>query len=164
MIGVELLRYVIKQKMFTLTDSFSIKDASGNDIFVAKRQLLSFGKKLRIYDLAGNELCYIEQMLFRFMPEYNIYIAGQHVANVKKKFKLFKNDFVITSPYNQYDVEGDIFAHEFEIYKDGKVVARISKRFFSFTDTYGVDIDDGEDQITLLALAIVIDMVCHDDD
>jgi len=162
MIGVKSLRYIIRQKIFALADSFSIKDAGGNDVFIVKSQLLSFGKKLRIYDLAGNELCYIEQMLFRFMPEYNIYIAGQHVANVKKKFKLFKNDFVITSPGNQYYVEGDIFAHEFDIYKDNRVVASISKRFFSFSDTYGVDIDDGEDQITLLALAIVIDMVCHD--
>ncbi len=158
------MRYVIRQKVFSLGDSFAIKNEMGDDLFIVQSQLLSFGKKLRIYDLAGNELCYIEQQLFRFMPEYNIYLAGQLVANVKKKFAFFRNDFEISSHQGRYDVEGDFFAHEFSLIKDGRIAARISKAFFSFTDTYGVDIDDNYDQVTTLALAIVIDMACHDHD
>lgn len=158
------MRYVIRQKVFSLGDSFAIKNEMGDDLFIVQSQLLSFGKKLRIYDLAGNELCYIEQQLFRFMPEYNIYLAGQLVANVKKKFAFFRNDFEISSDQGHYDVEGDFFAHEFSLIKDGRIAARISKAFFSFTDTYGVDIDDNYDQVTTLALAIVIDMACHDHD
>lgn len=158
------MRYVIRQKIFSLGDSFSIRDEAGNDRFIVRSQLLSFGKKLRIFDLAGNELCYIEQQVFRFMPEYNIYIAGEHIANVKKKFALFRNDFEINCPGAYYEVEGDFLAHEFDICKGRQVVARISKTFFSFTDTYGVDIDDDEDQVSLLALAIVVDMACHDHD
>ena len=42
-------------------------------------------------------------------------------------------------------------------------VAHVSKRFFSFTDTYGIDIAQGEDDITLLASMIVIDLCCHAD-
>lgn len=34
-------------------------------------------------------------------------------------------------------------------------------RWFSFTDTYGVEIESGEDPVLLLATAVVIDMVCH---
>lgn len=156
------MRYLVRQKIFSLGDSFAIKDEAGNDIFLAKAQLLSFGNKLRIFNLTGNELCYIEQKVFKFMPEYDIYIAGIHVVNVKKKFAFFKNDFVITSPGTQYYVDGDFFAHEFSIYKDGRPVAAISKKYFSFSDTYTVDVDDGQDQMTILALAIVVDMVCHD--
>lgn len=156
------MRYQVRQKIFTIGDNFTIKDENGVDIYKARRQLLSFGNKLRIYDMADNELCYIEQKLFRFLPEYDIYIGGQFVANVKKKFAFFRNDFLINAASGQYYVDGDIFAHEFSISKDGKVVAYISKKFFSFTDTYGVDIDDDEDQIFNLALGIVIDMVCHD--
>ena len=158
------MRYVIRQKFFSLGDSFAIKDEMGNDVFIVRSQLLSFGKKLRIFDLLENELCYIEQKLFKFMPEYNVFIAGEHVANVKKKFTFFKQNFLITSSFGEYKIEGDFWAREFEILKNNHLVARISKQFFSFTDTYGVDIDDIEDQISNLALAIVIDMVCHDDD
>jgi uncharacterized protein YxjI len=158
------MRYIIRQKVFSLGDSFIIKDEAGNDIFIVRSQILSFGKKLRIFDLLDNELCYIEQKLFKFMPEYDIYIAGEHIANIKKKFAFFKHDFTITSSFGNYDVEGDFWAHEFEILKDNNLVARISKQFFSFTDTYGVDIDDAQDQISNLAIAIVVDMVCHDDE
>lgn len=37
----------------------------------------------------------------------------------------------------------------------------MSKRWFTWTDTYGVDIQQGEDDVLLLATAVVIDMVCH---
>lgn len=156
------MRYVIRQKFFSFGDRFSIKDETGNDIFLVQQQLLSFGKKLRIYDLAENELCYIEQQVFRFMPEYNIYIAGELVATLKKKFAFFRHDFDIYSTGGDYFINGDFWAHEFEIGRNGQIIARISKEFFSFTDTYGVEIDDRYDQVSTLALAIVIDMVCHD--
>ncbi len=156
------MRYVVRQKIFSFGDSFNIKDEVDNDIFIVRSQLLSFGKKLRIFDLLDNELCYIEQKVFRFMPEYDIYIAGEHIASVKKKFALFRNDFVISSPGDQYYVDGDFWAHEFSIFKSGQMIGRISKKFFSWTDTYGVEVDDRFDQVTTLALAIVIDMVCHD--
>jgi len=158
------MKYIVKQKIFSLTDSFNIKDEYENNMFYVKKQLLSFGNKLRIFDLSGNELCYIEQKVFRFMPEYNIYIAGELTATVKKKFALFRNDFEITSPLgDMYKIEGNFWAHEFTILKGDIPVATISKKFFSLSDTYGVDIDDNEDQVTILALAIVIDMVCHDE-
>lgn len=156
------MRYQVRQKIFSIGDKFTIRDESMNDIYMVKRQILSFGKKLRIYDMAENELCYIEQRLFRLLPEYDIYLEGQHVAGVRKKFAIFKNDFIIDSSLGQYYADGNIFAHEFAIYKDGVPVAHVSKKFFSLTDTYGVDIDDSENQLLLLALVIVIDMVCHD--
>ena len=48
--------------------------------------------------------------------------------------------------------------------RQGREVARVSKAYFSWSDTYGIDIDDDEDDITILATAVVIDLVCHDDD
>jgi uncharacterized protein YxjI len=158
------MRYIIRQKVFSFGDSFAIKDGMGNDVFIVRSQILSFGKKLRLFDLSGNELCYIEQKVFRFMPEYDIFIAGENIANVKKKFAFFKNNFEINSPGTRFYVEGDLWAHDFSIYSGSQLIATISKKFFSLTDTYGVEVDDNQDQVTALALAIVIDMVCHDHD
>lgn len=39
----------------------------------------------------------------------------------------------------------------------------MSKRWFSFSDTYGIDIDEGEDEVLILASAVVIDLVSHPD-
>jgi uncharacterized protein YxjI len=43
------------------------------------------------------------------------------------------------------------------------VVATISKRWFAFTDTYGVEIADDQDAVLILASTVVIDMACHPD-
>ncbi|RCX12389.1 uncharacterized protein YxjI [Anaerobacterium chartisolvens] len=157
------MRYLVRQRIFSLGDSFTIKNEAGSDIFIVRSQILSFGKKLRIFDLMDNELCYIEQKLFKLMPEYDVYIGGQHTANIRKKFALFRNDFEIDSGVATYSVEGNFWAHEFRLYGNGQEIARISKQYLSFSDTYGVDIDDKYDQVGTLALAIVIDMVCHNE-
>jgi uncharacterized protein YxjI len=43
------------------------------------------------------------------------------------------------------------------------VVATVSKRWFAFTDTYGVEIADGQDEVLILAATVVIDLCCHGD-
>jgi uncharacterized protein YxjI len=37
-------------------------------------------------------------------------------------------------------------------------------RWFSFSDTYGIDVAPGEDDVLILASAVVIDQVCHGDE
>jgi len=37
-------------------------------------------------------------------------------------------------------------------------VATVSKQWFTFTDTYGVDVAAGEDDVLILASSVVIDM------
>jgi uncharacterized protein YxjI len=43
-------------------------------------------------------------------------------------------------------------------------VATVSKRWFAWTDTYGIEVDDKEDAVLILASAVVVDMACHRDD
>ncbi|HUR28636.1 MAG TPA: hypothetical protein VM509_10645 [Planctomycetota bacterium] len=38
----------------------------------------------------------------------------------------------------------------------------MSKRFFALRDTYGLEFQDDEDPILLLAAAVVIDQCCHE--
>lgn len=156
------MRYIVRQKIFSIGDKFTIKDENERDVYIVKSQILSFGKKLRIFDLNEYEMCYIEQLLFTFMPQYNIYVNGEKIAQVKKKFALFRNDFEILSDNANYYVEGEFFAHEFRIFNDRKLIGQVSKKLLSLSDTYGVEVDDDENQVLVLALAIVIDMVCHE--
>lgn len=157
------MRYLVRQKIFSFGDNFTIKDEQGNDRYIVQGKVFSFGDKLKLMDLMGNELFYIEQQLFRFLPEYYIYAGGQQMASVKKQLSFFRPKFVIDSVYGSYEIEGNIFDYDFRIYKDGKIVASINKKWFAFSDSYGVEIAEGEDHAFLLTLAIVIDQVLHDD-
>ena len=91
------MRYLVRQKVFSIRDSFTIKDEYGNDVFKVFGRLLSIGNKLTLTDLLDQELYYIEQRLFRFLPEYTIYRNGRPVATVKKNLTLFRPSFDISS-------------------------------------------------------------------
>ncbi len=156
------MRFQVKEKVFSFGDDFTIKDASGDDHFIVKGKVFSFGDKLHLYNMVGQELYYIEQKLLRMLPEYTIFSQGKPVAMVKKKIAFFGSKFVIESEYGHYDIEGQPFNYSFDIMKNGGVVATVSKKFFSFSDTYGVDISDQEDYGFLMALVIVIDQIIHD--
>ncbi|MFZ5353191.1 MAG: LURP-one-related/scramblase family protein [Bacillota bacterium] len=156
------MRYLVRQKIFSFGDNFAIKNEEGYECFYVRGKVFSLGDKLRIEDALGNEVAYIEQQLFRFLPEYYIYTGGQVSAVVKKEFTFFKPKFTIESSLGRYEIDGEIFSHDFQIVKDGYIVATVSKQWFSFSDTYGVEISENEDQGFMLALVIVIDQVLHD--
>jgi len=157
------MKYQIKQKILSFGDDFNILDEYGNKRYYVKGKVFALGDKLRIYDENGKERVYIEQKLFRFLPEYSIYMDNQYVAKVKKEFTFFRPKFDIDSNQGKYSIEGDFFGYDFRIKKDGRVVAFVSKSFFSIRDTYGVEIDDKENQALIIALVIIIDQVLHDD-
>ena len=98
-------------------------------------------------------------------PTYELHRGGQLYATVKKKlFTFFKCKFEVDIPGpNDLEAEGDFLDHEYTFTRHGAVVASVSKRWFSWTDTYGIDVAAGEDDILILASTIVIDLVCHND-
>lgn len=156
------MRYYIQQKIFSFSDEFTIKNAQGDDIFKVKGKLMSFGNKLRIYSMDGRELVYIEQKLFRFLPEYHIYIDNTYGAMVKKEFTFMKPKLYIESKFGNFNVEGNFFQHNFDVFKNGSTVASIDKKIMSWSDSYEVGIADTENQVFMLALVIVIDQIFHD--
>ncbi|MET0535654.1 MAG: LURP-one-related family protein [Steroidobacter sp.] len=160
------MRYVMKQNLLAWGADFTIQDADGRDAFVVDGKGFSLGDQLSFQDLDGNELAYIKQRLLSWGPTYEIHQAGQLRAVVKKElFTLFGCSFAVDVPGpDDLDAEGDFIDQEYEFSRGNRVVASVSKRWFSWSDTYGVDIADGEDHVLILASAVVIDMVCHQDE
>ncbi len=156
--------YQVKQKIFALGDKFTITDRDGLDRFQVQGKVLSLGAKLSFQDMSGNELYYIEQQLLRLLAEYNIYQNGTVVASCKRKFSFLGSKFEISSNNGHYTIEGRPLNYNYKIFKDGQVIATIDKQFFSFSDTYGVDIREEEDHGFILSLVIVIDQVVHNNE
>lgn len=156
------MKFVIKQKILSLADSFVIHDERNRPIYKVAGRLFAFGDQLTIYDMENRKQIYIQQKIFKLLPEYHLFEQGEKVAVVKKGFTLLKPKFNIESKLGRYTVKGNLFAYNFKILKDGVVVARINKAFFAFKDTYSVDISQGEDYGLLLAICIIIDQTLHD--
>ena len=159
------MRYVMRQKLLSLADNFTIKNEQEQDVFLVKGKLFSFGDKLSFQDLAGNELVFIDQRLLNWSPTYELWKQGELLAVVKRElFSFIHHRFTVDVPGpNDLEAEGDFLDHEYTITRGGSVVATVSKRWFSWADTYGIEVADGQDDVLLLATAVVVDMVCHDD-
>jgi len=150
----------MKQKLWALGDDFTIKDERGSDAFLVDGKAFSVGDKLSFQDMAGNELAYISQKLLSFRKRYDIYRDEQLFAQVVKELTFFKDVYTVDIPGpNDYEVKGNFWDHEYQFVRQGQEVAHVSKAFFTWSDTYGIDIIAGEDDITILATAVVIDLV-----
>lgn len=160
------MRYVMKEKLIALGEDFVIQDESGSDVYFVDGKALSFGDKLVFKDMTGEELARIEQKLLAWGPTYEIYRGGQQVATVKKSlFTVFRSRFTVDVPGpDDLEAQGDFLAHEYTFTRGGERVAQVSKRWLSIRDTYGIDIAPGQDDVLLLACAVVIDMASHKDD
>lgn len=159
------MRYLMKQKLFCFGDDFVIKTEAGNAAFFVDGKVFTLGQKLSFQDMRSHELAFIRQKLLAWGPTYEIYREGQLAAVVKKHlFTLFRCAFTVDVPGpDDIEAQGSFLDMEYTFTRGGRQIAAVSKRWFSFTDSYGVDIADGEDQILLLASTVVIDMICHAD-
>jgi uncharacterized protein YxjI len=160
------MRYVLKQKLFSFGDDFLIKDDSGRDVYFVDGKAFSFGDQLSFNDLEGRELAFIKQRVFSWGKTYEIVRDGQVAAVVKKHlFSLFHHRFAVDVPGpDDLEAEGNFTDHEYEFRRGADTVATVSKRWFTWTDTYGVEVAPDEDPVLILASAVVIDLACHPDD
>jgi uncharacterized protein YxjI len=156
----------MRQNLLSWGDDFTIKEEAGNDAFFVDGKALSFGDKLSFQDMSGKELVFIKQKLLNWSPTYELWRGDQMLAEVKRElFTFIHHRFTVDVPGpDDLEAEGDFLDHEYTFTRAGKIVATVSKRWFAWTDTYGIEVDDKEDAVLILASAVVVDMACHRDD
>jgi uncharacterized protein YxjI len=157
----------MKEKILAWGDDFTIRDESGREVFYVDGKVFSFGDKLSFRDVATKqELAVIDQKLLAIGPTYEIHRGGRRAAVVKKKlFTLFKNKFSVDVPGpDDLEAKGDFINKDYTFTRGGNEVAGVSKKWFRITDTYGIDIGPGEDDVLILASAVVIDLCVHPDE
>lgn len=147
--------------MWTWGNQFVIKDEHDNPAYRVVGKVFSWGDSLSFQDSTGVELARIEQRLFKLMPQYEIRINGQLFAEVLQEWSWFKKRFTLDVPGpNDYTITGSFWEYEFTFERQGETVAKVSKKYFTLGDTYGVDIFDDENQLAILSTVVVVDLVC----
>ena len=160
------MRYVMTQKLLSWGDDYYIRDEQGREVYFVDGKAFSIGGQLSFKDLDGNELAFIRQKLWNLRPTYEIHRGGELAAVVQRElFALLHHRFTVDVPGpDDLEAKGDFLDHEYSFTRGDREVATVSKRWFSFSDTYGVEIAPGEDDVLILASAVVVDQVCHRDD
>ena len=153
----------MKRDWISIGRDYTVKDEAGYVAFRVDGHVLCIGDKMTIEDGEGNALALVTQKLLAWGPTYEVWRGDDCVAVVKKSvFTLFRCEFTIDVPGpDDIVAEGDFFEHEYEFRRGGDLAAHVSKRYFSISDAYGIDVAPGIDPLLIVAGAVVIDLCCH---
>ena len=157
--------YRMREKLVSIGDDYWIEDAAGSRAFKVNGKALRLRQTLLIEDPSGHELLRIQERKLRIRDTMEIEDPDGHtVATVKKAMisPLRDRYKVGVAGGDELDVQGNIVDHEYEISRGRDKVAQVSKRWFRFADTYGVEVDPGENPVLMLAIAVVVDSLSHD--
>lgn len=147
----------IKQAVFSWPQHFEIRDELGNTVYVVDSKMFSIGRKLTICAPNGIVLANIEQEVFRFLPRYHIIIDGVTVLTMIKRFTMFRDSYTFEGSH--YTLEGDYWSHNYRLLEDGRAVMTVNKKWFTWGDTYEMQIFDQIDELLCVAVCIIMDCV-----
>lgn len=149
------MKLYIKQKVFSLRHRFDIYNFNEEPVYSCEGEI-SFGKKYHLFDRNGSEVAFIKEQLFSLHSRHFIERDGSEIAEVVKEISI-RPRYIIDA--FGWTVTGDFLSHEYVIKDSNKTVATISKKWFSWGDTYEIDIDPNADTVNVLCVVLIIDSV-----
>lgn len=158
-------RYQMREDLISIGDDFWIENENGQRVYRVDGKVLRISKTYVFLDLAGNTLCRIKERLLTIKDTMKIEDSeGKEMAVVKKALISPLRDRwgvkVRNSP--DLDIRGNILDHEYSISQGRRKIAEVSKKWFRLTDTYGVEIAEGQNDVLVLAIAIAMDAMTHE--
>jgi uncharacterized protein YxjI len=149
------MKLYLKQKVFSWRDRFYVKDEKGNDRFAVEGEILSWGKKLHVYNSGGVEVAFIRQKVWSWLPRFFVEVDGRVVCEVVKEFTFFRQRYRLEGL--RWRLDGDFWAHEYSLNDNERQIMRLSKRWFTWGDSYELDIVDPQDEMLCLCVALAVD-------
>ena len=158
------MRYQLSSKILSLASNYQILNEKDEVAFTLKGKILSFGHDLTMETADGVEVARIKQEILNFLPTFQLHLGEKHYATIARKFSWFKKTFLLDVPGpNDYEIEGSFWNYEYEFRRESGIVANVSRKLFSLSGIYGVDIVKGEDDVAILAAVVVIDLCNRSD-
>ena len=155
----------MRQKLVSFGDDFWIENEQGQKVFKVDCKMLRVRDTLFFEDAHGQKLCKIQTKVMRIKDSMEIEGAdGGRLAMVKKALIAPLRDRWVVKVGNgpDLDVQGNILDHEYSIGEGRDKIAEVSKKWFRIRDTYGIQIEQGQNDVLLLAVTVAIDMMAHE--
>lgn len=158
-------RYKMHEKLISIGDDYWIENEAGERAFYVDGKALRVRDTLIIKDVQGNELYKLKEKLLRVRDTMDILDAeGKTAATIKQALITPLRDRWKVEVANgpEMDIQGNILDHEYKIEAGKEKVAEVSKKWFRIRDTYGVEIETGQDNALILAITAAMDQMTHD--
>lgn len=150
----------IKQKVLSLSGKFTVKDEQEKDVYYVEGSFMKFPKTFSIMNTARGEVALITKKMFSFLPKFFVEVNGQEVLTIKKELSFLKPRYTIDAA--GIDVQGNWWEMSFQVLQHGEVVGQVSKEWFTWGDSYKVQILNEEMESIIIALVVAIDCVKAD--
>ena len=159
------MRYVVRQKMFSIGDDFWVTDAQGDRVFLVDGKAMRLRETLELKDASGAVVATVRKKLLAMRDTMEIERGGAVVATVRKAMfsPLRHRSTIDLADGSQLEAVGNIFDMEFEIRAGHQPLAQVSRAWFRVRDTYGVDVAPGQDDALFIAIAVCLDRIHHDE-
>lgn len=160
------MRYQVREKIFSIGDDFWVTDERGNKVFLVDGKALRLRETFELKDGSGAVVATIRKKMVSLHDTMEIERDGAVIARVKKAIisPIHHRSVIELPDGGELEAVGNILDKEFEIRSGGTVLAYISRSWFRMRDTYGVDVAPGQDDALLLAIAVCLDRIHHDEE
>jgi len=162
--GAEAVRYKMKQKLVSIGDDFWITNAKDERAFKVNGQALRVRDTLVFEDPAGKSLCQIQAKVVTVRDKMEITgPGGETLAVVTKDLVNVARDRIVAKLQSgsELEIKGNLVDHDYKITLKGAKVAEVSKKWFRVADTYGVEVQPGQEDVLILTITAVVDMMAH---
>jgi uncharacterized protein YxjI len=149
------MRLLIKQRVFSWTDSYDVYDENGNRKYFVKAEFFALGHQLHVYDSNQNKIGMVKQRLLTWLPAFEIEVGGVTRGSIQKRFTLLRPKYDVD--FSGWRVEGDFLGWDYDVYSGHGQVAHITKEILHWGDTYVVEIANPAEELMGLMLVIAID-------
>src|SRR5690554_3281545 len=156
---VEKMKLYIKQKIFSFRGRFYIRDENNRNRFYAEGVPFTWGRKLYVYDIKGNQVGFISKKIWSFLRKYYIEVGGRTYTLVKE-YTFFRSRYYLEGL--SWTMKGDFMAHEYSLEDYKGIVMSMSKHWFTWGDSYELDIVDPDNEVLCLSIALAIDCMNAD--
>ena len=155
------MKLYLKQDGMSLRARFDVKDENNINRFSIEGELLSGGKRLHIHDANGKVVAFIRQKIFSVLPLFIVEIDGREVCKIMREFTFGKLRYKLEGL--PWKVQGDFMAHNYIVENNGKKIMSLSKKVFSFVDSYELDIADPNDELICLCVTLAVNCTLEDE-
>lgn len=161
-----MARYRMRQHLISIGEDFTVEDERGRPALRVDGKVLRIRETFEITRMDGTEVVTVREKKLALRDSMTLLRGGETIATVKKALIApFRDRFTVhVEGGEDLEVQGEITDHDYEIRRGGRTVARVSKKWFALRDTYGIDIELGEDEGIILGVAVALDEMVHDPD
>ncbi|HEX3956774.1 MAG TPA: LURP-one-related family protein [Trebonia sp.] len=161
------MRYLVQERIFSIATDFWIENENGERVFLVDGKALSLRETFELKDAYGNLLTIIRKKLFAMRDTMDIENGNGVIAAVRPAFfSPFRHRYEIDLADGvRMEATGNFADKDWNlIAADGRLVGRISRKWFSVRDAYGVEVGPGEDDALVISIAVCIDRIHEDEE